>query len=183
MTINFHLIKSVWVWTIRIKSNWNGAAPHYLSIPYRVLTCITSIDDITNNISAKCCRKIAELFRVTGTFVANIWEDCSWITYTKTKIIVITQWNVFHLVILQQNWAMYTPNKRWWMGDQVWIYTDNKYEVFFLLPNLSLLTFMLGIHFLWHIITLRKHNPFLLGECVKNWSVFWLFLTLYFNME
>jgi hypothetical protein len=127
--------------------------------------------------------QIFHIFRVTWTFVANIWEDCSWITYTKTKIIVITQWNVLHLVILQQNWAMYTPNKRWWMGDQVWIHTDNKYEVFFFLPNLSLLTFMLGIHFLWHIITLRKHNPFLLGECVKNWSVFWLFLTLYFNME
>ena len=74
-----------------------------------------------------------------------------------------------------QNWAMYTPNKRWWMRDQVWIHTDNKCEVFFFSSYFCYQTFSVDIYawysfpLTWHRTLFKKSNPFHLPS-VKNWS-------------
>ena len=81
---------------------------------------------------------------VTGCFINNL-RFLSYTNYENIKVL-------FHPVKCfasgypSQNWAMYTPNKRWWMRDQVWIHTDNKCEVFFFL-----LVVLLPNFFCWHL--------------------------------
>ena len=77
--------------------------------------------------------------------------------------LIITLQNVLHLVILHQieQCILQIKDDEWGIKSGFIQITNAKY---FLLPKLSLLTFMHGIHFLWHH-TRTKHKP------ISVWSV------------
>ena len=77
--------------------------------------------------------------------------------------LIITLQNVLHLVILHQieQCILQIKDDEWGIKSGFLQITNAKY---FLLPKLSLLTFMHGSHFLWHH-TRTKHYP------ISVWSV------------
>ena len=77
--------------------------------------------------------------------------------------LIITLQNVLHLVILHQieQCILQIKDDEWGIKSGFIQITNAKY---FLLPKLSLLTFMHGIHFLWHH-TRTKYKP------ISVWSV------------
>ena len=110
---------------------------------------------------------------VTGCFINNL-HFWSYTNYANVKVLLHPV-KCFASGYPSQNWAMYTPNKRWWMRDQVWIHTDNKCEVFFPTRSCYQTFFSVDIYAWYsfpltcHRTLLKKSNPFHLRS-VKNWS-------------